>query len=107
MTAPYYPGLYSFLNTRAPFWDTYYLWPRSDQVQQAHIDALQQNRTALILLNPESAMNGRESLELVRTNPTLVKYITGHYPRADAKLPDGFELFYSPQECRTRPVPNP
>jgi len=107
MAAPYYPGLYAFLNTRAPFWDTYYLWPRSDQIQQAHIDALQQNRTALILLNPESAMNGRESLELVRTNPTLVKYITGHYPRADAKLPDGFELFYSPQECRTRPVPNP
>ena len=107
MAAPYYPGLYAFLNTRAPFWDTYYLWLRSDQVQQAHIDALQQNRTALILLNPESAMNGRENLELVRTYPKLVAYITAHYQRADTKLQDGFELFYSPQECRIRPVPNP
>ena len=107
MAAPYYPGLYAFLDTRAPFWDTYYLWPRSDQVQQAHIDALQQNRTALILLNPESAMNGRVNLELVRTYPRLVEYITAHYQRSNAKLPDGFGLFYSPQECRTPPVPNP
>jgi hypothetical protein len=107
MVAPYYPGLYAFLNTRAPFWDTYYLWPRSDQVQQAHINALQQNRTALILLNPEAAMNGRETLEFVRTYPRLVEYIASQYQRADTKLPDGFELFYSPQECRTRPVPNP
>ncbi|MCU1272017.1 MAG: hypothetical protein JWN74_3311 [Acidobacteriaceae bacterium] len=107
MEAPYYPGLYAFLNTRAPFWDTYYLWPRSDQVQQAHIDALQQSRTALILLNPESAMNGRESLELVRTNPRLVEYIAAHYQRADAKLPERFELLYSPQECRTAALTNP
>lgn len=107
MVAPYYPGLYAFLNTRAPFWDTYYLWPRSDQVQQAHINALQQNRTALILLNPEAAMNGRETLEFVRTYPRLVEYIASQYQRADTKLPDGFELFYSPQECRRHPLRNP
>jgi len=107
MAAPYYPGLYALLNIRAPFWDTYYLWPRSEQVQQAHIDALQQNRTALILLNPESAMNGRANLELVRTNSRLVAYITAHYQRADTKLPDGFELFYSPQECHNAPLTNP
>jgi hypothetical protein len=107
MAAPYYPGLYAFLNTRAPFWETYYLWRRSDQVQQAHIDALQQNQTALILLNPEFAMNGRENLEFARTYPRLVEYITAHYQRAAAKLPKGFELFYSPQECRTRPLGNP
>jgi hypothetical protein len=104
MAAPYYPGLYAFLNTRAPFWDTYFLWPRSDQVQQAYIEALQRDRTELILLNPESAMNGRESLELVRTNPKLVAYITTHYERSDTKLPDGFELYYSSQECRNPPT---
>jgi hypothetical protein len=107
MAAPYYPGLYAFLNTRAPSWDTYYLWSRSDLVQQEDIDALQQNRTALILLNPENALNARESLELVRTTPKLVEYIKSHYQRAAVQLPDGFELYYSPQECRTRPVPNP
>jgi hypothetical protein len=99
LAAPYYPGLYAFLHTRAPTWDTYYLWPRSDQLQQAEIEALQRNRTALILLNPRFALNGRESLELVRTNPKLVEYIQSAYQRSAAQLREGFELYYSPQYC--------
>jgi hypothetical protein len=97
--APFYPGLYAFLNTRAPTWDTYYLWPRSDEIQQAEIEALQRNHTSLILLNPGFALNGRESLELVRTNPKLVAYIRENYRRSTAQLPQGFELYYSPRYC--------
>ena len=106
MAAPYYPGLYAFLSTRAPFWDTYFLWPRSDQIQQEYIEALQRDRTGLILLNPRFAINGRQSLELVRTNPKLVGYIEAHYQRSDVKLPEGFELYFSPQECRNPPTGN-
>jgi hypothetical protein len=97
--APYYPGLYAFLHTRAPSWDTYFLWPRSDQLQSAEIEALQRNRTSLILLNPQFALNGRESLELVKTNPKLVEYIESNYQRSAAHLPQGFELYYSAQSC--------
>jgi hypothetical protein len=97
--APYYPGLYAFLNTRSPSWDTYYLWPRSDQIQQAEIEALQANRTSLILLNPQFALSARASLELLNTNPKLVGYIRSHYQRSAVHLPDGFELYYSPQGC--------
>jgi hypothetical protein len=99
LAAPYYPGLYAFLHTRAPAWDTYFLWPRSDQLQSAEIEALQRNRTSLILLNPRFALNGRESLELVKTNPKLVEYIESNYQRSAAHLPEGFELYYSPQYC--------
>jgi hypothetical protein len=106
LAAPYYPGLYAFLGTRAPSWDTYYLWPRSDQIQQEDIEALGRSRTGLILLNAEFAMNGRESLELIRTNPKLVEYIETHYQRSDVKLPGGFELYYSPQECPSPPTGN-
>jgi hypothetical protein len=106
LAAPYYPGLFAFLNTRAPLWDTYFLWPRSEQAQQEDIAALQQNRTALILLNPQFALNGRESLELIQTNPKLVGYIEAHYQRSDIKLPDGFELYFSPQQCQYRPPIN-
>jgi hypothetical protein len=97
--APYYPGLYAYLNTRASSWDTYFLWPRSDQTQQAEIEALQKNHTSIILLNPQFALNGRESLELVKTNPKLVEYIRANYQRSAVHLPEGFELYYSPQEC--------
>jgi hypothetical protein len=104
LAAPYYPGLYAFLNTRAPLWDTYFLWPRSDQTQQEDIDALQRSRTALILVNPQFALNGRESLELVHTNPKLVGYIETYYQRSDIKLPDGFELYFSPEQCQYPPA---
>ncbi|MGH9515863.1 MAG: hypothetical protein ACRD3P_09335 [Terriglobales bacterium] len=99
LAAPFYPGLYAFLHTRAPTWDTYFLWPRSDQLQQAEIEALQRNRTSLILLNPQFALNGRERLELVKTNPKLVEYSKSAYQRSALRLPDGFELYYSPQCC--------
>ena len=99
LAAPYYPGLYAFLHTRAPSWDTYYLWPRGDQIQQAEIEGLQRNHTSLVLLNPQFALNGRESLELVRTNPKLVAYIRSNYQRRTVHLPEGFQLYYSPQGC--------
>jgi hypothetical protein len=99
LAAPYYPGLYAFLHTRAPTWDTYFLWPRSDQLQQEETEALQKNRTSLILLNPQFALNGRESLELVKTNPKLMEYIKSAYQPSAVRLPDGFELYYSPQYC--------
>jgi xanthosine utilization system XapX-like protein len=102
LAAPYYPGLYAFLNTRAPSWDTYYLWPRSDQIQQAEIDDLQRDRTSLFLLNPTFAINGRENLEFARTNPKLLGYIESHYQRAEPELPDGFKFYYS-LECGQPP----
>jgi hypothetical protein len=104
--APYYPGLYAFLNTRAPAWDTYFLWPRNDQIQQKEISDMQSYSTALVLLNAESAINGRESLELVLTNPELVEYVEKHYQRSNLKLPGGFKLYYSPRECRSSPDEN-
>jgi hypothetical protein len=99
LAAPFYPGLYAFLHARAPTWDTYFLWPRSDQLQQTEIEELRKNRTSLILLNPQFALNGRESLELVKTNPRLVEYIQSTYQRSAVVLPQGFELYYSPQYC--------
>ncbi len=99
LAAPFYPGLYAFLNTRAPAWDTYYLWPRSDQIQQSEIEGLQRNHTSVILLNPQFALNGRESLALARTNPKLVEFVQSHYRRSAVQLPEGFELYYSPQDC--------
>jgi hypothetical protein len=104
--APYYPGLYAFLNTRAPAWDTYFLWPRSDEIQQKEISDMQRYNTALVLLNAESAINGRESLELVRTNPELVEYVEKHYQHSNLKLPGDFKLYYSPRECHSSPDEN-
>ncbi|HKW16397.1 MAG TPA: hypothetical protein VJO35_02695 [Terriglobales bacterium] len=98
--APYYPGLYAFLGTRAPTWDTYFLWPRSNSTQQREIDSLRRNHTALFLLNREFAMNGRDGLKVNSTNPVLLAYITAQYERSAANLSEGFELYYDPAQCK-------
>jgi hypothetical protein len=99
LEAPYYPGLYAFLKTRAPSWDVYYLWPRSNDVQKKEIAALIQNRTALVLLNREASFDGQEWLKIGNTNPKLVEYISSEYARTRTKLPQGFELDARPQSC--------
>jgi hypothetical protein len=100
LEAPYYPGLYAFLKTRAPSWDVYYLWPRSDDVQKKEIEALIQNRTALVLLNRDASFDGQEWLKIGNTNPKLVAYISAEYTHTRTKLPQGFELDARPQSCQ-------
>ncbi len=100
LAAPYYPGLYAYLGTRSPLWDTYFLWHRPEEIQKTEIAALREYPTSLVLLNAASAMNGREGLKLENTNPNLLQYIVSHYQPSDLKLPGGFELYYSPQECK-------
>ncbi len=99
LEAPFYPGLYAYLNTRAPSWDTYYLWPRDSQIQQQQVQALVANRTALVLLNRTALFDRQDWLRIDRTYPSLVEYILAHYQRSDVSLPDGFELYFSPQRC--------
>ena len=103
LEAPYYPGLYAYLNARAPAWELYYLYPRHEGFQQKHIEAVQRNKVSLVLLNREAAVDGLKGLKIGNTYPRLLEYILTHYQRSDAKLPDGFELYYSAQECKVAP----
>jgi hypothetical protein len=99
LEAPFYPGLYAFLRTRAPTWDIYYLWPRSDAVQDREIEVLIQNRTSLVLVNKEASFDGKDWLKIGRTNPRLMQYISTEYVRTDTNLPQGFELYALPRSC--------
>jgi hypothetical protein len=78
----------------------YYLWPRSDDVQKKEIEALIQNRTALVLLNRDASFDGQEWLKIGNTNPKLVEYISSEYARTRTRLPQGFELDARPQSCQ-------
>jgi hypothetical protein len=99
LQAPYYPGLYPFLKTRAPYWELYYLYPRDNAFQEKHIDALRENNVSLVLLNRKAAVDGIDGLRIDRTYPKLVNYILENYQRSHENLPDGFEMYYSPQAC--------
>jgi hypothetical protein len=97
--APYYPGMYAFLRTPSPTWDTDFFWPRNDRIQQQEIDALIQNRTSLLLINRDAMFDGHEWLKIDATNPRLAQYLFSTYQRASTKLPGGFELDVLPGSC--------
>jgi hypothetical protein len=100
LASPYYPGLYAFLATKAPFWDLYQLWPRDQAFQLSEIHLLKQNKVSLVLLNRQAALDGIDALRMDRTHAQLVEYITENYQRSDSTLPAGFELYYAPRLCR-------
>jgi len=97
--APYYPGMYAFLQTRSPTWDTDFFWPRNDRIQQQEVESLLQNRTSLLLINREAMFDGHQWLRIAATNPILAQYVFGTYQRASIALPDGFELDVLPGSC--------
>jgi hypothetical protein len=97
--APYYPGMYAFLRTPSPAWDTDFFWPRNDRIQQQEIDALIQNRTSLLLINRDAMFDGHEWLKISATNPRLAQYLFSTYQRASTKVTGGFELDVLPGSC--------
>jgi hypothetical protein len=102
LAVPHYPGMYAFLETRAPFWEVYYLFVRNEDVQAKHIDALVKNETSLVLINPAATVDGLERLRIDKTYPQLLPYIQAHFQRLETTLPDGFELYYRPDKCPKR-----
>jgi hypothetical protein len=100
LALPYYPGMYAFLKTRAPFWEVYYLFPRNDEFQARHIEAIVKNGTSLVLINSRAAVDGLDRLRIDKTYPQLLGHIQIHFQRLEAvALPEGFELYYLPEKC--------
>ncbi|HEY2346994.1 MAG TPA: hypothetical protein VGH80_14135 [Xanthomonadaceae bacterium] len=72
---PYYPGILAYLHASSPYWDLYYLYPRSPDFQNAEIAALKTAGTRLAIVNVSDAMDGRNDLRIARTNPLLLDFI--------------------------------
>jgi hypothetical protein len=90
-TAPHYPGIYAFLEAKAPFWELYYLYPRTPEFQRKHIEAMA--RTRLILLAPDATVDGLERLKLQNTYPLLMQDIARRYSVLNVPgLPQGMTL---------------
>ncbi|SAL66415.1 hypothetical protein AWB74_03721 [Caballeronia arvi] len=98
LAAPHFPGVYAFLNAKAPFWEMYYLYPRSIEFQRMHIRAIADTR--VILLAPDATIDGLEGLKLKNTYGELMKFIESRYTPLDVALPNGYKLYALPNVCR-------
>ncbi|KDR37484.1 hypothetical protein [Caballeronia grimmiae] len=100
-TAPHFPGIYAYLDAKAPFWELYYLYPRPPEFQRRHIAAM--TNTRLILFAPEATVDGLERLKLHNTYPLLMKDITRHYSELNVPgLPQGMKMFGATGALRCR-----
>jgi hypothetical protein len=97
LAPPDFPAVYAFLRARSPFWEVYFILfrlPRSEESETRHIDALIQNRTALIMLTPADERGMRV------VYPRLLDYILTHYQRINTAAPnEDFQLYHIPQAC--------
>lgn len=103
LAAPHYPGVYAVLGVRAPFWELYYLYPRTLEFQREHIAALRRQHTQLALLNFSASVDERADLRLPETYPELVAFVQKNYVLLDTRdsLPSDFRLYASPS-CAAR-----
>lgn len=93
LVAPHYPGLYAYLEVRAPFWELYYLHQKPEEQQRAHVRALENYRTGVALLNLDLTVDGRDELRLANTYPLLVDFVQRYYSEA------GPNLYVRPEWC--------
>lgn len=80
VATPLMPGAYPLLKRRSPVWETYALFPRSDQFQQDEIRRIEQARPGFILLQ-DTALDGRDDLRFKNTHPMMTSYIETHFER--------------------------
>ena len=99
LVAPYGPGLYSFLGLRAPFWELYYAYPRSAEMQKAHVAAMQKWHTGVVLINREQTIDDRANLRLTKTYPLLLNFIESKYQKR-AGNPGTVETWVRADYCR-------
>ena len=94
LAAPHFPGIYAFLNSKAPFWENYYLYQRPIEFQQEHIDAISTIR--LILLAPDATVDGLERLKLKNTYGLLLEHIFSRFEELKTDGLSGGVKFYVP-----------
>jgi hypothetical protein len=98
LALPHFPGIYAYLGLKAPFWEMYYLYPRSPEFQLRHIEAMASVR--LILVSPDATIDGLEGLKLRNTYGQLMDYIDRRYKKLNSTaLPNGIYLYADTTSC--------
>lgn len=98
LALPHFPGIYAYLGIKAPFWEMYYLHPRSVDFQLRHIEAIANVKA--ILIAPDATVDGLERLKLKNTYGSLLDFIQNNYVKLNSSvLPKGIFIYVNPEVC--------
>lgn len=92
---PFWPGAYAVLDRRAPVWETYALFPRSEAFQRTEISQIRAANPGFVVLL-DLALDGDDKLRFRNTHPKVNKYIFENFVRLPNMEPSAiYEIFKS------------
>jgi hypothetical protein len=78
LIVPYWPAFYVILGQESPLWETYFIFPETEERQRHMIADLQRRNVAVVLLS-DLSMDGREDLRFSRTHPLVYRHLIERY----------------------------
>jgi hypothetical protein len=98
---PLLPGAYALLNAKAPTWEIYTAWDRSEAFQREEIRRLEVAKPGFVLVF-DAALDGREELRFKNTHPQIDRYIRDAYvPVEGYSTNPMYQIYRSPVAAAT------
>ena len=76
--APFWPGTYALFNQKAPVWEIYTLYPRSEEFQRREIERIKKEKIGVVLI-VDLALDGRDDLRFKNTRPIIQQFIEDYF----------------------------
>jgi hypothetical protein len=93
LIAPFWPGAYAMLGSKAPMWDIYAIWPRSDAQQRGEITQIATVAPRAVLIM-NKGMDDRSALRFSLSHQLVHTYILETYDQLrDYTTLPGYSIF--------------
>jgi len=98
---PLQPGAYAVLEAKAPTWEIYTAWPRTERFQSDEIARLSAAKPGFLLIS-DAALDGREELRYRVTHPLIDRYVRDNYLLVDGYTQDPNYRIYRAKDAVQR-----
>lgn len=80
IATPFWPGAYALLERKAPMWEIYALFPRSEPFERKEIERIEASKPGFVFVF-NIPLDGRDELRFRNTHPLIQKYIMNNFER--------------------------
>jgi len=103
LIAPHWPGFYPVLGKKSPVWQTYFLLPATEALQEKMIVQMENAPVQSIIIG-DVPLDGRDDLRFRCTHPMIWSHILDKYEIVPTEgLPPNYQLFIrKPQEAASK-----
>ena len=96
IVTPFWPGAYPLFERKAPMWEIFALFPRSQAFEQAEIERIKAAQPAFAFIL-DIPLDGRDELRFRNTHPLINQYILDNFDRCDIFYCDNLYIFWTLQ----------